>query len=47
MSILISVNGLALKDKPYFNGAAVTEKKENERKQINSNLNKNLFYKTN
>ena len=28
MSILISVNGLALKDKPYFNGAAVTEKKK-------------------
>ena len=27
MFILISVNGLALKDKPYFNDAAVTEKK--------------------
>ena len=44
MSILISVNGLALKDKPYLNSAPVTEKNENERKQINSNLNKNLFY---
>ena len=33
MSISISVNGLALKDKPYFNSAAVTEKmkmKENK-----------------
>ena len=27
MFILISVNGLALKDKLYFNNAAVTEKK--------------------
>ena len=44
MSIIIGVNGLALKDKPYFNGAAATEKNENERKQINSNFNKNLFY---
>lgn len=34
MFILISVNGLALKDKPYFNNAAVTEKKnENEKKK--------------
>ena len=42
MIILISVNGLALKDKLYFNTAAV-KKNENERKQINRNLNKNLF----
>ena len=27
MSILISVNGLAFKDKPIFNNAAVIEKK--------------------
>ena len=26
MFILISINGLELKDKPYFNNAAVTEK---------------------
>ena len=26
MSISISVNGIALKNKPYFNSAAVTEK---------------------
>ena len=44
MLILISVNGLALKDKLYFNNAAVTEKKnENEREPINSNLNKHLL----
>ena len=28
MSISISVNGLALIDKPYFSSAAVTEKKK-------------------
>ena len=26
MSISVSVNAIALKDKPYFNSAAVTEK---------------------
>ena len=44
MSILISVNGLVLKDKPHLNSAAVTETNETERKQINSNLNKSLFF---
>ena len=29
MSILISVNGLAFKDKPIFNNAAVIEKNKN------------------
>ena len=43
MLILISVNGLALKDKLYFNNAAVRKKNENERETINSNLYKNLL----
>ena len=34
MSILISVNGLAFKDKPIFNNAAVIEKKIKENKSI-------------
>ena len=32
MSILVSVNGLAFKDKPIFNNAAVIEKKKKLKK---------------
>ena len=35
MFILISVNGLALKDKPYFNNAAVKEKKMKMKRKKN------------